>query len=129
MQAVIELTDLRVSNYVLVEGRMVRLRPEDLLYPKHISGIAITPVRLNLLGFELEKGTRVKYWRDHKVMLTPVKMGWKLTCGELTQTIQYIHQLQNFWYACFQDELFRPLPPKTFAANKPADRGRDLPYL
>lgn len=107
---VIEISDIRVSNYIRHKGQPVRLTHDILKSadPHDFTPIPITTRYLSLLGFDLGGGKVYLARGDVRVWCYEVPMGWRITTGETWgRVIHYIHQLQNIWYALFEEELFR----------------------
>lgn len=70
-----------------------------------IEAIPITPEWLKKFGFEYEKQTVGGWerWENKRIKLLDKKFTWGI--GEYSPYIQYVHQLQNLYFALTGEEL------------------------
>jgi hypothetical protein len=103
------IKELRIGNYVKIHGKPTQMELSDFNFdPLFIKPIPLTEEWLLKFGFDKNENGLFKLFNESEVpiLLNEDLNGW--TCDGINFSIngtQYVHQLQNLYFALTGEEL------------------------
>lgn len=98
------VTELRVGNWVFEGKRLIHIHDGfGIDHSINFNPIPLTEEWLLKFGFLKYKGNNKDFWLNDFEFANDLK--WIFWKGNILENIEYVHQLQNLYFALTQTEL------------------------
>ncbi|WP_407430365.1 hypothetical protein [Arcticibacter sp.] len=113
----VNLSELRIGNILHPDGNdktvvaTVRALDENKVSffehspvaPAQVAAVTLSTLWLN--GYSFLYTPEDRGWKKGSMVLIPASDGFTFSLGGHVQTLRYVHQLQNLYYALFDEDL------------------------